>query len=44
VTKSSIIVASVNGDIADDFAGAVDNAARKLRLAAEFVEKDYWVT
>jgi hypothetical protein len=31
-------------DNAGDFAGAVDNAARELRLAAEFVEKDYWVT
>jgi hypothetical protein len=31
-------------DNANDFAGAVDNAARELRLAAEFVEKDYWVT
>jgi hypothetical protein len=31
-------------DDADDFAGAIDNAARELRLAAEFVEKDYWVT
>ncbi len=31
-------------DNADDFAGAIDNAARELQLAAEFVEKDYWVT
>jgi hypothetical protein len=31
-------------DNAEDFAGAIDNAARELRLAAEFVEKDYWVT
>jgi hypothetical protein len=31
-------------DNANDFAGAIDNAARELRLAAEFVEKDYWVT
>lgn len=31
-------------DNANDFAGAIDNAARELQLAAEFVEKDYWVT